>query len=195
MKIVFVRHGEGLDDVYQEYGGWNDRGLSPKGVMLAFTLGKELQEFSKDYDVILTSPLLRAKESAEIIGQEMALQVLECPYLKERNGKGLLSGLNRQLAKNEYPDMVKAFEQNEYVPASERYPDFIERVMLLIAFLQKQPYEDIICCTHRYLMIAIIEEILGKRRNSLGDGAILAVEISQKGEISYLGSNNITFQD
>lgn len=192
MKIYFIRHGEGLDDVYNEFGAWSDRELSPRGVRTAFQVAQKLKQLKKKYDVVLTSPLARASKTAEIVGSELSLRVLEEPYLKERNTYGLLSGFNKDLAIEEYPEMNAAFLEGKYIPASERYPDCVERVKILLKKLRSLKYETIICSTHGHIITIILEEFLCKIRNSIGNGAILGIELTNKrAKIFY--SDGVTF--
>lgn len=177
MKIYFLRHGESLDDIYNEYGSWSDRQLSPKGVRTAFELANKLKRLHSKYDLILTSPLKRASQTAEILSSELGIRMEEEPYLKERNTYGLLSGVNKDLAIEEYPEMNAAFQEGRYLPASERYLDCLERVKILINKLKSSKFENLICITHGHIITIIIEEFLGLTRNSIGDGAILGTEI------------------
>lgn len=193
MIVYFIRHGESLDDIYNEYGSWSDRGLTPKGIRTAFELAVKLRKLNPKYDIILTSPLKRASQTAEIIGSELGIRVEEEPYLKERNTYGLLSGVNKDLAIEEYPEMNAAFVEGRYLPASERYKDCLERVKILIQKLKSIKSEKIICITHGHIMTIIIEEFLGRTRNSLGDGSILGVEINKEGlKISHVEGPTFT---
>lgn len=194
MKIYFVRHGEGLDDVYNEYGGWSDRKLSPNGIRLAFKSAEQLKEFAGKFDSVLTSPLKRSVQTAHVIGEELNLRVIEEPYLKERNTYGLLSGVNMDIAKEEYLDMVAKFNKGKYIPAAERYEDFVHRVRLLVDYLKTREYENIICVTHGHVITVIIEEFLGLIRDKIENGCILIVEITN-GQMKLINQSGLTFCD
>ncbi|MEA3356830.1 MAG: histidine phosphatase family protein [Patescibacteria group bacterium] len=176
MKVYFVRHGEGLDDVYNEFGSWSDRELSPYGVQVAFNVAEKLGKLEKKFGTILTSPLKRASKTAEIVGAELSVRVDQDPLLKERNTYGLLSGVNKDLAISEYPEMNAAFLEGKYIPASERYKDFVDRVKILLDNLKSLRYENIICVTHGHLITVILEEFMGLTRNSIGDGSIVGID-------------------
>jgi len=194
MKIYFVRHGEGLDDVYNEYGGWSDRELSPKGIQMAFKISDKLKGFEESFDAVFTSSLKRSFQTAKVIGEELNLRVMEEPYLKERNTYGLLSGVNIDIAEDDYPDMVKQFNDGRYIPAAERYEDFVHRVKVLIDYLQTKKYENIICVTHGHIITVIAEEFLGLVRDRIENGCILVVEITQ-GQIKVIYQSGLTFCD
>ena len=65
MKIYFIRHGEAMDDINNSYGGWADDPLSEKGREQAQEAGNKFKEKNLKAEKILTSPLLRAKQTAE----------------------------------------------------------------------------------------------------------------------------------
>ncbi len=66
MEIYFVRHGEAQDKV----GGMKDedRPLTSFGAATIAHLGRSLKGIIKRFDLILTSPFLRARQSADILG-------------------------------------------------------------------------------------------------------------------------------
>lgn len=66
MKVYFLRHGEaedkkpGLED--------KDRPLTSYGAAMVSNTGKGLRDEEDSFDLILTSPHLRARQSADIMG-------------------------------------------------------------------------------------------------------------------------------
>lgn len=192
-KIYFIRHGEGFDDIYNEYGAWSDRELSPTGIQTAFSVAKKLQKLEEKYSIIYTSPLKRASKTAEIIGAELGLRVEEDPYLKERNTYGLLAGVNKDLAIEEYPEMNAAFLEGDYIPGAERYEDFVLRMKALKKRLRENKHETIICVSHGHVITVIIEEFLKLVRNSVSDGSIIGFEMDKKGRLKVIHADGITF--
>jgi len=192
-KIYFVRHGEGFDDIYNEYGAWADRELSPAGIQTAFSIAKKLKKIEKNFGVIYASPLKRASKTAEILGSELGVRVEEDPYLKERNTYGLLSGVNKDLAIEEYPKMNASFLEGEYIPGSERYDDFVLRMKALINKLKDDSNQTIICVSHGHVITVIIEEFLGLTRNSVSDGCIVGFEMNSKGKLKIIHADGVTF--
>lgn len=192
MKIYFIRHGQSLDDVFNEFGSWSERELTPAGIKTGFRLADKLKKLQNKYDVLLTSPLERASQTAEIIGSELGLRVIEEPYLKERNTYGLLSGVNKDIAIEEYPEMNAAFLEGRYLPASEKYNDFVERLSVFFKKLKNLNYKNIICATHGHVMTAIIEEFFDLTRNSVNYGSILGIEMIN-GNKKIIYADGITF--
>jgi phosphohistidine phosphatase len=72
MKLYILRHGDAVehgDSRYKE----NDRPLTTKGIQRTKQLAHVLREMEISFDSILTSPLTRARETAEIVGRGLKL--------------------------------------------------------------------------------------------------------------------------
>ncbi len=110
MKIFLVRHGETTGDLENRYGGnYNDH-LTDHG-------REQLQETAnklsgKDIEIIFTSNLIRAKESAEIITTEINCPVEIIEGIQERN-YGVLAGLTKMEALEKHPEAVEAHNNPE----------------------------------------------------------------------------------
>ena len=185
-----------MDDIYNEIGGWSDRGLSPEGVKVAFGLAKNLQkmdEKSGHFDMVYSSPLKRCLETAGFISHELEIRFEELPYLKERNTYGLLSGVKKEIAKKEYKKMYKAFGEGKYIAGAEKYGDFVERVAVLLAFLRGENHKKIICVTHGHLITVVAEEFMGLNRTTIGNGCILGLEVDKKGKLKLIEKRGINF--
>lgn len=190
--ISFFRHGEAVDDIYNQYGGWADPDLSAKGVNKAYTVSQDLKQKHVKFDVILTSPLKRAKQKAEIMGRELGVDVKVLQYLKERNTYGLLCGINKDVAKNRFPDLVDQYESGEFVLGSERYEDFVDRLQLVFDYIGKSSLKNIACVSHGKLITAMLKEYLKMKPDKLEDGCMLTVGLDKK-KMYYIQSDEITF--
>jgi broad specificity phosphatase PhoE len=96
-KIVLVRHGEtdfNLNNINQ--GSEVDPPLNNTGKIQAKITGEYMMNYI-DFDTIYSSPLIRAKETAEIIRtfQNPNIEIIYDELLVERS-KGMLSGKNEQ---------------------------------------------------------------------------------------------------
>lgn len=90
MKIYLVRHGQTASNVKQAYMGQKiDESLNETGRKEAIKL---ISELPKNLDLILSSPLKRASETAEIISQEFNVPIQYRKELVERDG-GKISGM------------------------------------------------------------------------------------------------------
>lgn len=192
-RVIFLRHGESYDDVYNEFGGWSDREPTPNGFNLAYGIGNQLKIQYPDISLIYSSPLKRAYLFAKIIGSIFNLPVKRNVFLKERNTYGLLNGLNHKYATMKYPQLVKLYDSQEFIPGSERYDDFVDRVGLLINWVKGLNFEGtLLLVTQGYLMTTVLEEFLGKTRDSITHGSYFVCEIKSS-KMILSDANGITF--
>jgi len=80
--IYLTRHGETEWNEKKLIQGHTDIPLNTKGKEQAKILGKQLKDI--DFDVVFSSDLLRAANSAEIIIKEKEMTVIKIKSLKER---------------------------------------------------------------------------------------------------------------
>jgi broad specificity phosphatase PhoE len=70
--IFLVRHGETEWNLARRYQGWGDSPLTPRGIAQAEAMGRRLLALLEVADAeIIASPLGRARNTAEIIGQTL----------------------------------------------------------------------------------------------------------------------------
>ena len=81
--IYIVRHGETDWNVLGKVQGKQDISLNEKGREQALLTKKDLD--NKEIDLIITSPLKRAKETAEIINKDRNLPMIVDDRIKERD--------------------------------------------------------------------------------------------------------------
>jgi len=159
MKILFVRHGESVDDIEDRYGGSADFDLTEKGKNQVTGSAEKIASLGERFEVILSSPLKRALQSAEIISHELDIEVEVFENLKERNLNGVLTGLTRGEAKKKYPDQVEAHSRWEYVDGSERTEDFNARVRNAIKYLLRMRHNSLVAVTHGLFMKTFFKEM------------------------------------
>ena len=84
-KIYFVRHGESQWNVADRICGQTDVPLTPKGHEQAEETGREIIKQGIKAEMILCSPLLRAKNTAEHISKITGIPLQVEPRLVEQN--------------------------------------------------------------------------------------------------------------
>ena len=67
MRLSLLRHGIAADRGSPEYENDSERPLTPKGERRMRRIAKGIQASGLSYDLILSSPYLRAKQTAEIV--------------------------------------------------------------------------------------------------------------------------------
>lgn len=192
MKIYFLRHGEGMDDVEERYGGWGDLPLSEKGKKQAADVSEKFQ--NKGIDLVLSSPLKRAMETAQIVSGELELEAKKWLYLKERNTYGLMCGEKKKEMKKNYPELYNAYENAEWVPGSETKEQLAKRIDIMVEKLQRFDGENIVAVTHGKVLASFVENYLNKQIDEKGDCCVLEVEI-ENGEVKFESADGLTFKE
>jgi len=192
MKILFVRHGESVDDIEDRFGGWADFDLTEKGKQQLTESAEKISLLNEKFDVILSSPLKRAIQAAEIISNKLNLNVEVFEYLKERNLNGILTGMIRSEAEIKYPDQFRKHKNYEYVDGSEREEDMNDRVKTATMLLQKMKYTSIIAVTHGLFLRTFFKEIMNINIKRVGDGGYILIE-EIDGTFKILEENGIEY--
>jgi uncharacterized phosphatase len=100
--VCFVRHGETDWNRDGRIQGREDIPLNETGLEQAWLVGEYLR--NEDWDVLVSSPLQRAKKTAEIIGDCIGIhRVIEMEEFMER-GYGLATGMTKEERDVAFPD-------------------------------------------------------------------------------------------
>ena len=102
-SIYLLRHGESLGNAQGVYQGQAEYPLSETGLRQAQALAARWQSEKLAFDGIISSPLLRARQTAEIISAAQNNNPIEFdPNWMERDN-GALSGLRPDEAQEKHP--------------------------------------------------------------------------------------------
>ncbi len=101
MKLLLIRHGESEADLLGVHEGRADFPLTALGKRQAELMAMHVAERSSP-QLILTSPLKRARKTAAILNEKLDCELIEEPLLKEFNN-GVLAGLSREEAAIKFP--------------------------------------------------------------------------------------------
>jgi probable phosphoglycerate mutase len=139
MKLIAIRHGEIDLNSEGKTTGWLDVDLSLTGRRQATQLAASLKE---EFDILVSSPLLRALNTAEIIADSHPCTILLDPNLRERNF-GSLNGKTWSEIEKEtgrdlrHPDNdLMSYDYRPY--GGECVEDVIARARQFIAAVSKQ---------------------------------------------------------
>lgn len=144
-KLIIIRHGETAYNVEGRYCGSTDIGLNERGFEQAKILAEKLKSIS--LDIIISSTMRRARETASVISEELKLPVIEMEEFVERS-VGVYEGLTREEAKNTYPEM---WERNS--PEGAEPMEEVEiRVSKAIHKIKKEyGNKDMLIVAHGYI--------------------------------------------
>ncbi|KAL3935688.1 MAG: hypothetical protein SGBAC_008842 [Bacillariaceae sp.] len=104
--IVIIRHGKTQHNKLGLFTGWEDAPLADEGIEEAKEAGRLLKLHGFEFDVVYTSWLSRALETAWYVMDEMDalwLPIIKTWRLNERMYGGL-TGLSKQMVKQKYGD-------------------------------------------------------------------------------------------
>lgn len=68
MNLYIIRHAIAVDEATSDYGSDSERPLTDKGRKKMRQIAKALRNLGVEFDLILSSPYVRASETAEILG-------------------------------------------------------------------------------------------------------------------------------
>ncbi|WP_226038351.1 histidine phosphatase family protein [Aquibacillus saliphilus] len=147
--ICLVRHGETDWNYLGKIQGKTDIPLNATGKRQA----EECREYvnSLDWDFFISSPLLRAKQTAEILNKDLKLPIIEMEEFKERSF-GEAEGLTIEERVARYPD-------GDY-PGQEEREDLKNRVMNGIEIINKRyPDKKVLLVAHGAVIGTILSTI------------------------------------
>jgi 2,3-bisphosphoglycerate-dependent phosphoglycerate mutase len=101
-QITFLRHGESVGNAENRFQGHADFPLTERGREQAAGLAARWKAESLAFALCIASPLLRARETAEIIAGTLGIPLEFDPIWKELDN-GLIAGLNHEEAAERVP--------------------------------------------------------------------------------------------
>jgi 2,3-bisphosphoglycerate-dependent phosphoglycerate mutase len=102
LNIIVIRHGQSEADILKVHEGRADFSLTKLGHKQALSMAN-LVSTNYNIDKIYSSPLKRARETAEILSNATNVPIIYEDELMEFNN-GLLAGLSRSEANERYPE-------------------------------------------------------------------------------------------
>lgn len=187
-NLTLVRHGQSDWNNKNLFTGWENPGLTKKGVEEAHKTGNLLKEENKNYSYLFTSILDRAINTADIILEELGIgqiNVIRDQALNERD-YGELTGLNKDAARKKWgEDQVHIWRRSFDIPppGGESLKDTAERVIpyfrdkILPLLIEDN---NILISAHGNSLRALVMHIEG-----LSSEEILTREIATGQPISY----------
>ena len=140
MKIYLVRHGKTNSNLKKLFNT-EDEDINEIGIQQAETLREKIKDIN--YDIIISSPLLRAMHTANIANVKNK-RIITDDRLKERN-PGSLSGQSHDLIdRDEYWNYYSTIQYG----TSEKVKDLFKRVYAFLEELKEKDYDTVIIVTH-----------------------------------------------
>ena len=178
--IYLVRHG--LDD--ERYlGGWSDVDLIDEGYKQIENATKFIVDKKLVINKIISSDVIRARNTANIINKQLKLQVSYTKDLRELN-KGLYNGVLKKSLGQEELLRIKKFDINDKYPLGESTIELYNRMKKCLKKLEK--YDNVLIVTHRgvinmfYYLLNDLELDMDKERFDVTHGSIHEMDIIRK---------------
>jgi broad specificity phosphatase PhoE len=126
--LGLLRHGQTDWNIDLRLQGSTDIPLNETGKAQALVAAQHLRR--EDWDVIIASPLSRAKDTADIVGGMLAMPVVVVPELIERSF-GVAEGMD-------HASWRKLYESHETIEGLESLEDLRARTLLLLDLIKNE---------------------------------------------------------
>lgn len=145
-NIYFVRHGESLSNSGQEGVGRDSR-LTKKGVEQAEFVATRCAKLP--IERIISSTMIRAKETAEIINAKTNKPIEFLDIFAERRGPSIYSGVSEK----EWNEIRKNIKGYFYTPGfkhsdEENFDDILVRVNKCLEYLKSKEENNLLVIAH-----------------------------------------------
>ena len=188
MNLILIRHGQSEWNALNQFTGWKDPDLTAKGIEEAHNAGKIISSLKINFDLVFTSALIRAQNTAQIILKEInqPLSTIKNQALNERN-YGDLAGLNKDDARKRWGDEQVHIWRRSYdvpPPGGESLKNTGERVL---PFFMKEILPQV--CKGKNVLVAAHGNSLRsliKFLDNISDEDIVKLEIATGAPIHYV---------
>lgn len=157
MNIYLIRHGRQNSKSYNV-----NVPLASEGIEQARLLGERLKKY--DIDVVYSSDLIRAVETADIVNEYIKMPRVVDKRLRETDFGGF-TGLSDDELKESYREFIK---RRATMTVDEPFPDggencqmVYERAFSLLQEIVKKDYKNVCIVTHGGTIRALLTGILG----------------------------------
>ena len=183
--IITIQHTQSVHHTNGMVGSWTDWELSELGVEQADRIGERLKaELSKKKFVMYSSDLLRAKQTAEIVGQYLGLIPILRTELRERN-LGKCCGKSVQWLRENFEMQEKTIDDRLFSDAESRRDEW-NRLQPFFEEVMASDDENIIIVSHGDLLSVFNTMFLGLSIETINTSEMFGLA----GGVSYMFENN-----
>lgn|SRR5512143_731327 len=158
--FVFLRHGESVGNVEERLQGQSDYPLTERGRQQAQSLAQRWAREGVRFDLIITSPLARAKETASIVAEALDASVEEDPIWLERD-VGDLEGFTIEETRKKYPNAERRTPYDPFGESGEGDWQLFLRAGTAVHQLLKRPAGRYLIVTHGGMLTKVMYAVLG----------------------------------
>ncbi len=158
--FVFLRHGESVGNLENRFQGHADYPLTNLGRTQARSLAKRWKKEGRTFTRAVSSPLLRARETAEIVCKSLEIPLEFDPDWKEIDS-GLLSGLQQEEAVHHPAYLAHLTPYTHFGQTGESRWQLYLRAGKALQRLLDQPAESTLVVAHGGILNITLYAILG----------------------------------
>ncbi len=167
-KLLLVRHGLSVGNKKGIIQGLSNYPLTDEGKDNVLRLVKDNLEYFSGKDKILTSPLVRCRETSDIISSYIKADSNIDDLLVEFSA-GILDGLSKVEAQEKYSEYLKIWTSRgdlDLIPNATKGDELQARVLMFLEqYLNKENYNDIIV-SHAGFLRCLINTVLKVARTT-----------------------------
>lgn len=160
-EIFLIRHGETVWNTKKLIQGQLDSPLTDNGIRQSNLLSKRIKKINPD--IIYTSDLKRAIDTANIINQHINKDVIKISGVRERHW-GVFQGADWPKVKKFFPTQYKYYKndsKNYTIPNGESYNQVTKRTMdTLSDIIKNHENQKIVVVTHGGVISPLIRNLL-----------------------------------
>ena len=182
--IITIQHTQSVHHTNGMVGSWTDWELSELGKKQANRIGERLKtELSEKRFVMYSSDLLRARQTAEIVGNDLGMTPVFRTELRERN-LGRCCGKSVQWMRENMEMQEKTIDDRMFSDAESRRDEW-NRLEPFFNEIMSSNNENIIIVSHGDLLSVFYTMFLGLSVETINTGEIFGLA----GGVSHMFEN------
>lgn len=175
-SLSLIRHGQTDWNFARRLQGRTDIPLNNTGRRQACDVGRELAASGEHWDVLVSSPLSRARETAEIIGEEVGLKL-------SRTYNDLIERSFGDIEGYDCSDMTEEERHAFMAQHGEHTADLVARgVTVLRQIVADYPGQNVMIVSHGSFIRLTAGHIMNRALRSLENGEVVTVTAEQMSE-------------
>ena len=189
IDVYVIRHGKTHFNERGIFTGWIDAHLSNDGINNALQIRKFFEERNIRFDVIFTSDLTRAIQTAQIAYPDYKnAKFIITSLLRERD-YGALSGRSKKKFSKEYPMLYRIYHRSYFVPppGGESFIMMEKRITEFLKFFTKLKAKNVLISAHGNT-IRVLARILEKL--SYEEGEKIEIEFGKVYHYTLIPDDN-----
>lgn len=160
MDITLLRHGASTGNLSGVVQGQSDYPLAELGRRQILALADRWRKNDANFDEIISSPLSRARESAEILARVFSIPLQFDPVWKERD-HGAAQGKPYAEVQEWYKSQPSPSPYEPLFKDGESEWDLFQRAVAAVGTLMGKPTGTYLVISHGGILSAVLRAILG----------------------------------